>query len=205
MAEKNYTEDDIKVITARESVRLRPKMYFEKCFRDQSLDVLPLEVACHALDEYINGKCTRLEIVLSEDSFVVKYDTGMSLGTGHGAHTAELLMTSLFAGRNHKKHPEVGKGFCELDIASINYVSAFCALTTVSKGKKGNFRFEEGVIKHRHITEASTETEHTEIVIHPDKTIFGELKFTYEGVSEKVKQLNAKLEGLTIGVSKRSD
>ena len=76
---KKYTEDDIRVVTAREAVRLRPSMYLEEIFNEGNLNSLPIEVLCHAIDEYYDKNCSTIEITLNKDHFSIKYNAGLSL------------------------------------------------------------------------------------------------------------------------------
>jgi DNA gyrase/topoisomerase IV subunit B len=52
---KEYNEDEIRTVDWAEHVRLRPQMYFNACFEEGTLDALPIEMACHAIDEYLDG------------------------------------------------------------------------------------------------------------------------------------------------------
>ncbi len=56
---KKYRADDIKALEPGEHVRMRPRLYFEKCYAENSLDSLPFEVLCHAFDEYFDEIVTK--------------------------------------------------------------------------------------------------------------------------------------------------
>lgn len=149
---KKYIEDDIQSLSVSDAVRLRPQLYFQKCFEENTLDSLPFEVACHAFDEYYDGNCNSLKIKLSENAFSIHYNAGMSLEYGvHDKPLAELIMTQIFACRNEKKHLAVGDEFCNLGIATINYAAEVCELTTISKNTKGVFLLK----KEKHYIELS--------------------------------------------------
>ncbi|WP_445710934.1 hypothetical protein [Flavobacterium sp.] len=64
MKEK-YTADDIKSLDGGSHVRMRPEMYFEKCYTEQSLNSIVFEVLCHAFDEYLDGNCTEIKLSFS--------------------------------------------------------------------------------------------------------------------------------------------
>lgn len=198
MSEK-YQEDEIQVLSSRDAVRKRPALYFEECLAAKSLDKLPLEVLCHALDEFLDGNCRQITIHLSHHSFTVEYDAGMPLETDQdGITSAELIMTVLFACRHQKKHLSVGEEFCELGMATINYVTSVCELTTVSNGQKGQFFFQEGLLTEKNCSPAPNERDHTSIYLQPDPQIFGEARLTYAGVKERVNSILDKLPGLKI-------
>lgn len=200
--EEKYSADDIQALSAREHVRMRPGLYFEECLAKKSLDKLPLEVLCHALDEFLDGNCKNIELTLSGNSFAVHYDCGMPLTEdGDGISRAELIMTAIFACRHQKKHLAVGDEFCELGMATINYVTAVCELNTVCDGLKGRLIFKEGLLMEKHIEPAAGEAEFTRISMQPDPAIFGDAKLTYAGVNDRISNVMAKLPGLHISLS----
>lgn len=205
MAEK-YKEDEIQVLSTRDAVRKRPALYFEECLTAKSLDKLPLEVLCHALDEFLDGNCRQITIQLSHNSFTVEYDAGMSLETDRdGITRAELIMTAIFACQHQKKHLSVGEEFCELGMATINYVTAVSKLTTISNGQKGQFLFREGLLTEKNCSPTPEERDHTLIYIQPDPLIFGDARLTYMGVKERVTTIMDKLPGLKIILSNVAD
>jgi DNA gyrase/topoisomerase IV subunit B len=196
---ENYQEDEIQVLSSRDAVRKRPALYFEDCLAAKSLDKFPIEVLCHALDEFLDGNCRQITICLSDNSFTVEYDAGMSLETDRdGITRAELIMTAIFACRHQKKHLSVGEEFCELGMATINYVTAVSKLTTVSNGQKGQFFFQEGLLTEKNCNPVPEERDHTSIYMQPDPLIFGEALLTYAGVKERISSILDKLPGLNI-------
>ena len=63
---EEFDKNNIQALEARVHVRLRPTMYFEKCFEEKSLDSLPFEVLCHAFDEYYDGNCKKITLTFLE-------------------------------------------------------------------------------------------------------------------------------------------
>ena len=183
---------------------MRPRLYFEKCFSEKTLDSLPFEVLCHAFDEYFDNACTKIEITVCNDSFMVNYNAGISLETKDGGLSkAEVIMTQVFACKNEKKHLAVGDEFCSLGMATINFAAERCELTAVCKGKRGHYVFENGAIVTRVVDNVKPESEFTKIMIKPNKLLFDNLTFTFDGISAKAKQINTKLQGLEIIVINR--
>jgi len=196
-----FSPDDIQTLSLSEAIRKRPRLYFEKCFNEQSLDSLPFEVLCHAFDEYFDAACRKIEITVFNDSFLVHYDAGISLDAKDGYEEltkAEVIMTMQFACRNEKKHLAVGEEFCSLGMAIINMAAESCELATQCKGVKGNFTFEKGILQTREITAASSEEEFTSLRVKPDPSLFEGLSFTAEGINKRATAISARLEGLTI-------
>ena len=199
---KEYNIKDIQELEAREHVRLKPQLYFDKCFKENNIDVLPFEVMCHALDEYLDHNCTQIDLSIQKDSFSVHYNAGMSLAQlkNHDISYAESIMTQIHACSNHKKHLTVGNEFCELGMATINFVAAECKLITQSNLQKGIFIFKEGQLISKKF-ETVLETNHyTEISMLPDKKIFKELSFTTVGINNSVQKLKKQFNQLIVNI-----
>ncbi len=199
--ENKYNINDIRTISLTESVRIRPKLYFSTCFLEENLNILPLEMACHAIDEFVDGNCTYLKIKLYEDYFSLEYDAGMKLTLGGDKEKtiAEMFFTTLFTCHNLKKHLAVGEEFCRIGVCPINAAAEWCEVATISERKKGLFHFEKGIITSRQF-EATEESNSTLIKIKPDPSIFGNLRFTLAGVEQKTTILRTKLKGFKISV-----
>lgn len=197
---KEYTEDDIQSLSGKQHVRMRPKMYFEKCFSEKSLDSLPFEVLCHAFDEYYDGNCKEIKLTFWKDHFAIEYDVGMPLRKMKYDNLtyAEVIMTKVMACSNLKKHFAVGHEFCGIGMATINFASESCELTTVWNNKKGTFVFENGETISRNIEAIKSDKSWTKIFVKPLKDIFGKLEFTSNGVNEKAKEINRRLTKLNI-------
>ncbi|MGQ2984193.1 hypothetical protein [Flavobacterium sp.] len=199
MADKEYNADDISAVSFQEHVRMRPGLYFDECFSERSLDPLPLEAACHAIDEHFDVRCTAIEFGIAPNNFHIRYNAGMFLGETGGMNMAEAIMTQLFACKNHKKHLSVGEEFCKIGIATINAAMEECTLVTVNEGYKGTFTFKAGETVTRNV-EDTDESDSTIIYFTPDPIIFGNLQFTLNGVEQRVAKLRPRLPELEIVV-----
>ena len=197
--EKEYSSDKIQALSAREHVRLRPLFYFEKCFKENSLDSLPFEVLCHAFDEYFDENCSEIKLTIWKDKFSIIYNAGMPLSVKYDKLTiAEIIMTKIGACSNLKKHLEVGQEFCSLGMATINFASEKCNLTTLWKNKKGIFKFKNGIINTKNIELFKSDDNWTEIFVKPSIKIFKEIKFKSVGVKANAKMISGRLEKLNL-------
>ena len=196
MKEK-YIAEDIRSLETGEHIRMRPKMYFQKCFAENSLDCLPFEVLCHAFDEYFDGNCNEIKLTIWKDSFSISYNVGMPLTITHGNLTnAEIIMTKIGACSNLKKHLAVGQEFCGLGMATINFASENCKVTTVCNNQKGVFEFQNGETKTKNIEPFQSKSSWTEIFIQPNKSLFENLHFTSKGIHKKATEIRNRLKDL---------
>jgi len=194
---RKYTEDSIQALEAGEHIRIRPKMYFEKCFSENSLDSLPFEVLCHAFDEYFDGNCNEIKLIAWNHYFSIRYNVGMPLSTTIEKLTkAEIIMTKIGACSNLKKHLAVGQEFCGLGMATINFASEKAKLTTVWNNQKGTFEFQDGKTISKNIEPFQSEDSWTEIYVQPNKLLFENLHFTSKGIEEKATEIRKRLKDL---------
>ncbi|MBX7226344.1 MAG: hypothetical protein K1X55_09960 [Chitinophagales bacterium] len=191
-------EDSIRALEVGEHIRMRPKMYFEKCFSENSLDSLPFEVLCHAFDEYFDGNCDEIELTVWKNSFSIKYNSGMSLEKyiNENITKAEIIMTEIRACSNLKKHLAVGQEFCGLGMATINFASDKCKLTTVWNNLKGTFEFQNGKTIRKNIESFLSEVSWTEILVQPNNLLFENLHLTSKGIEEKSSEIIKRLKDL---------
>lgn len=202
MKEK-FTADNIQALEAGDHIRMRPKMYFEKCFSENSLDSLPFEVLCHAFDEYFDGNCNEIELLIWLNSFSIRYNTGISLeiSKNEKISKAEIIMTKIGACSNLKKHLAVGQEFCSLGMATINFASEKCKLTTVWNNQKGFFEFQNGKIITKNFETFQSEVSWTEIYVQPNKLLFENLHFTSHGIKDKALEIRKRLKDLNLTVN----
>lgn len=193
-----YTSENIQALEGRVHVRMRPKMYFDKCFKEQSLDRFPLEIACHAIDKAMDKKCTFIKITLFDTYFSLEYDAGMSLKIDHDVSRAECIMTKMGTCHNLKKHLSVGDEFCELGIMTINVASEWCRLETQCNGQKGNFLFKEGKTATRSIIPNEDSKNYTKLTLKPDLTLFPNLAINPVTLQQKIDTIRQKLNGFDI-------
>lgn len=196
-----YDESSIRSLSVVEHIRLRPALYFQHVFEMGNLNALPLEMACHAIDEYMDGNCDQLQITLFEDSFQINYNCGMSLETQQNSDLTlpEKLFTKIYTCSNLKKHLEVGDKFCRTGVMVVNSAAEWCEVVTVANGQQGTFKFEAGVLTQKVIIPAAMES-YTQVTFKPDTVIFGDLTFDIEGVKKEVKEVSQEFSGLNITV-----
>lgn len=195
---KIYEAHSLLHIDSSDHVRLRPKMYFEKCFQDNNLNTIILGAVCHAIDEYFDGNCNEIIINTEAMSFTVKYNAGMSLEKSHDLTKAECIMTKIGACSNEKKHLEAGDEFCRIGMAAINAASEKCELVTICNKQKGHFIFENGKTVFREIVKTEVSEEFTTISFKINKEIFRDFTFELNDLRLKINILRAQLPGMKL-------
>jgi len=197
-----FRADDIQAFDGSQAIRMRPQLYFEECYQLKSLNPLILEMCCHAFDEFFDNHCTKIAIQLNRESIDINYDAGMNLhpSTQPSKTIAECLFTVLYACSNLKKHLAVGQQHCKVGIYTVNAITEWCKLTTISNGQKGQFEFQQESIIHRKLT-TSSEIEQTRIHFKIDQAIFPNFKYDTEGLQTLVNALPKDLASLRISIN----
>ena len=195
---KIYEVESLIHVDFRDHVRLRPKMYFEDCFRENNLNALVFGSLCHAIDEYFDENCSEIIINAVGNSLKIEYNAGMSLEKSHDLTIAECIMTKIGACSNEKKHLEVGDEFCRVGMAIINAVSEKCELKTIFNRQKGHFIFEKGKTVSKEIIKTDNSEDFTTISFEISKEIFGDFVFELNDLRVKLKALKERLPNLKI-------
>lgn len=202
MESKKYTIDDIQVVDITENVRLRPQLYFYECFSEKNLNPLVADMLCHAVDEYFDNNCDKITIGIKDNLLLVEYNAGMSLEVSHGLTRAERIMTKIFACSNEKKHLKLGGEFCFIGLTTINAAAERCELKTNWNKQRGHFIFENGSTVFNEISPDDVSEESTKISFRMSREIFGELKFEWTDLQQRLDILSEKLPNLKIELYK---
>ncbi|MCR9171010.1 MAG: hypothetical protein NXI10_00845 [bacterium] len=198
---EEYSTEGIRTVTPQEHVRLRPNMYFEECHKDGHLNSLLLESTCHAIDEFIDGNCTFIHFSVSDATFSLKYDAGMSLEVDqYGEYLPVKIFSQLFVCSNMKKHLAVGEEFCRLGIASVQWAAESCTVISVHEGKKGTFHFKKGFFDSMELEAAENEPNSIYFSMKMDPEVFQDLQFNKIGLNELLGPMRDKFPGLTLKI-----
>ena len=87
----SYGVKDIKTLEGIEAIRLRPGMYIGSTGPD-GVKHITLEIISNAVDEYLNGHCTRCDISVSKDGYVEIRDNGRGVPFGKAKDGSETLV-----------------------------------------------------------------------------------------------------------------
>lgn len=192
-----YDSSHIEVLKWNEAIQKRPGMYFQECFDEKNLNSLPIEAACHAFDEVIEGQCTEIKILIGSEWFEVRYNVGMPLDEAEdGTVAAECMLTRLYACSNFKKNLKVGDEFCTVGLATINAVSIEAELVTIENGQIFEVLFSKGLVVERKEIEPIAFEDLTQMRFWLNFALFEGLSFSYDGVVSKVNALPNELKSL---------
>ena len=212
MAEKNYDAKDIVVLEGLDAVRLRPGMYIGTT-GTKGMHHLLWEIVDNAIDEISNGHGDTITITLNSDNSVTVEDNGRGIPvdmhpTLHKSGV-EVVYTTLHAGgKFNTDNYKFSGGLHGVGASVTNALSKWCNVTVYKGGKEYYIGFhsytdDEGKIHSGIPVEplkmiGKTDKSGTKVTFLPDEEMFGNIKFNFETICNRARELAFLNKGLRI-------
>ena len=203
--EKNrYDVTAIKVLGGLEGVRKRPAMYIGSTGKE-GLHHLLYEVVDNSIDEALAGFCNKIIIKLKKDGSVYVEDNGrgipVEMHPQYNKSGLEIVMTMLHAGGkfDHKAYLISG-GLHGVGVSVVNA----CSEWLIARVKRNGKIYEQRYVRGKPVSEVKVigtyndDSTGTIIIFKPDPEIFSVLKFDFELIATKMRELAFLNPGLTI-------
>ena len=204
--DEQYTATDIQVLEGMEAVRRRPGMYIGSTDQ-RGLHHLIIEIVDNAVDEFMAGFCSAIEITLNADGSVSVRDDGRGIPTDKhpttGLSGVETVMTTLHAGGKFDgKAYAVSGGLHGVGASVVNALSEQM-LVEVRRGARVYFQnFSRGIsqedLRYRKARDDERDTSGTVVTFLPDKEIFYEYEYDFNALSQRFKEMAYLNKGLQI-------
>ncbi|OGG98225.1 MAG: DNA gyrase subunit B, partial [Candidatus Lambdaproteobacteria bacterium RIFOXYD12_FULL_49_8] len=188
-----YEANDIEQLEGLEAVRLRPGMYIGGV-DSPALHHLVFEIVDNSVDEAMAGYCTTIEVNILVDNSIRVKDNGRGIRVGihekSGLPAATLVMTSLHAGgKFNNENYQFSGGLNGVGASVVNALSDEFEMTIQREGKIFRQRFSKGVPLTGLDVIGESDQLGTEIIFHPDVKIFDEVKFNYDILANRLREL----------------
>ena len=201
-----YTATDIQVLEGMEAVRRRPGMYIGSTDQ-RGLHHLIIEIVDNAVDEFMAGFCTSIDITLNEDGSVSVRDDGRGIPTDihptTGLSGVETVMTTLHAGGKFDgKAYAVSGGLHGVGASVVNALSEDM-LVEVRRGARVYYQnfsrgIRQGDLRYRKARDDERDTGGTVVTFMPDKQIFYEFEYEFNTLTQRFKEMAYLNKGLQI-------
>ena len=106
---EDYGIEDIRTLEGIEAIRLRPGMFIGSVGPD-GVRHITLEIISNAIDEYLNGACSKIDIVVGMGSILISDDgRGVPFGKAKdGSETLVNIYTKLHTGAKFDSDGKTG-------------------------------------------------------------------------------------------------
>lgn len=199
---KEYGAKQIQVLEGLEAVRKRPSMYIGST-DSKGLHHLVYEVVDNSIDEALAGYCDSIEVHLQANNIVKVVDNGRGIPIDthpkYNKSALEVVMTLLHAGgKFDNKAYKVSGGLHGVGISVVNALSEWLEVEVKRDGKLYRQRYEKGIPVTKVVLVGDTQGKGTTITFRPDKDIFESIEFSFETLSNRLRELAFLNKGLRI-------
>src|ERR1700687_2164305 len=204
-----YTASDIKVLEGLEAFRKRPAMYIGDTVA-YGLHPLVYEAVDNSVDEALGGYCDSIKVILHSDGSCSVGDNGRGIPVDThketGKSAAEVVLTVLHAGGKFEHSAyKVSGGLHGVGISVVNALSEWLDLEIRREGKVWTQRYEYGAPQGDLAPGEKTSKHGTFIRFKPDSKIFEETAFSFDTLSNRLRELAFLNKGLKIVIEDERD
>jgi len=200
--EKAYDATSIQVLEGIEAVRRRPAMYIGDT-SVRGLHHLVYEVVDNSVDEALAGHCDSIGVVIRSDNSITVTDNGRGIPVDmHKTEkkpAVEVALTTLHAGGkfDHRSY-KVSGGLHGVGVSCVNALSDWLEVEVKRDGKVYHQRYERGKTVSKLSVIGKSSNTGTKITFKPDKTIFSKTEYSYDVLSQRLRELAFLNKGLKI-------
>lgn len=200
--DKTYDATTIQVLEGIEAVRRRPAMYIGDTYT-RGLHHLVYEVVDNSVDESMAGYCNCIEVAIHPDNSISVIDNGRGIPVDiHKTEkkpAIEVVLTTLHAGGkfDHRVYKVAG-GLHGVGVSVVNALSEWLEAEVKRDGKIYHQRYERGKTASKLTVIGKSNSIGTKITFRPDRTIFSKIDFSYDILSQRLRELAFLNKGLKI-------
>jgi DNA gyrase subunit B len=200
----SYTATSITVLEGREAVRKRPAMYIGST-GEMGLHHLVYEVVDNSVDEALAGYCDTVEVTIHLDNSITVVDNGRGIPVDYHKQekksAAEVVMTKLHAGGKFDSNAyKVSGGLHGVGVSCVNFLSEWLRLEIWRDGATYEQEYKRGISTTKLEMTGKTRRRGTKITFKPDPEIFDVTEFSFDKLSERLREKAFLNKGIRITI-----
>ena len=191
----DYGASQIQVLEGLEAVRRRPGMYIGST-DSRGLHHLVYELVDNSIDEAMAGFCDHVNIVIHVGETVTVSDNGRGIPVGYhektGKDALEVALTILHAGGKFGGGGyKVSGGLHGVGLSCVNALSEDLTVEVRRGGKIHRQKYQRGipVTKVEVVGDCAEDDTGTSVTFKPDAEIFDEVKFEFDKLKSRLREL----------------
>ena len=175
---------------------------------EKGLHHLVYEVVDNSIDEALAGVCDTINVIIDKDNSIMVEDNGsgipVEIHPQTGKSTVETVLTILHAGGKFNNSAyKVSGGLHGVGISVVNALSEWLIARVKRDGKEYMQKFERGIPVTELEVVGEANTTGTTISFKPDKEIFDTVKFNYETLQHRLREMAFLNKGVKITLEDR--
>jgi len=203
-ADKKYDSSSITILEGREAVRKRPAMYIGST-GELGLHHLVYEVVDNSIDEALAGYCDTVEVTIHLDNSITVIDNGRGIPVDEikkeKRSAAEVVMTKLHAGGKFDSNAyKVSGGLHGVGVSCVNFLSETLRLEIWRDSKTYEQEYVRGIPVVALRQTGKTRKRGTKITFKPDSQIFVHTEFSFDKLSERLREKAFLNKGIRITI-----
>src|SRR3954463_15711341 len=199
-----YDAGSITVLEGRDAVRKRPAMYIGST-GEIGLHHIVYEVVDNSIDEALAGYCDTVDVTIHLDNSITVIDNGRGIPVDEikkeKRSAAEVVMTKLHAGGKFDSNAyKVSGGLHGVGVSCVNFLSETLHLEIWRDGLTYEQEYARGIPVSKLAQTGKTRKRGTKITFKPDTEIFTETKFSFDKLSERLREKAFLNKGIRITI-----